>query len=161
MARAIAESLGYPSLELDGVYHQPNWEFLPDDEFRAAVDTFASGDTWVIDGNYSSHGVLDLVWSRADTVVWLDPPKSVVMQRVVSRTLRRSVTREVLWNGNREPLTNLYKWNPEDNIIRWAWTRFDLVRDKYEHLTTDPTNAHLTIIRLRTQNEADTFLASL
>lgn len=24
------------------------------------------------------------------------------------------------------------KWAPEDNIIRWAWTRFDHTREKYE-----------------------------
>ena len=52
------------------------------------------------------------MWPRADTVVWLDLPRSQVMRQIVSRTFRRVLTREELWNGNREPVENL-----------WAWTR--------------------------------------
>ena len=39
------------------------------------------------DGNYSR--VQDLIWARADTVIWLDPPRYLVMRRVIWRTLRR------------------------------------------------------------------------
>ncbi|WP_188193780.1 hypothetical protein [Nonomuraea sp. SYSU D8015] len=33
---------------------------------------------WVVDGDYSL--VSDLVWSRADTVVWIDLPRHIVMR---------------------------------------------------------------------------------
>ncbi len=160
-ARAIAEILGYPHLELDSVFHLPGWEPLPDDEFRAAATDFAAQDRWVIDGNYTSHGVLDIVWERADTVVWLDPPKRTVMQRVTRRTIRRAFKREELWNGNREPLSNFTKWDPEDNIIRWAWTRFDHTRDKYEGRMNSPEWNTLNFIRLRSPREATEFIDSL
>ena len=91
-----------PYVEIDALYHLPGWQELPADELVAAIDSRTSADGWVVDGNYSD--ALDLVWSRADTVVWLDLPRRLVMRQVVRRTTRRMVRREELWNGNRERL---------------------------------------------------------
>jgi adenylate kinase family enzyme len=161
VARAIAETLGYPHLELDSVYHQPDWVPLPDADFREIANEFAAQGRWVIDGNYSNGGVLDLVWNRADTVVWVDPPKRTVMQRVLRRTIRRTAIREELWNGNRESMTNFTSWDPEKNIIRWAWTRFDSRREEYETRMNDPAWTHLSFIRLRSPRESNDFLRTL
>ena len=98
VAAALAALLGASFLELDSVHHQAP---LPRSEFRALVAAAAAGERWVIDGNYSS--VQDIVWARADTVVWLDLPRRTVMRRVIWRTLRRIGGRVELWNGNVEP----------------------------------------------------------
>ena len=103
----------------------------------------------------------EALWPRADTLVWLDLPKSVIMRRVVQRTIRRAITREVLWNGNREPWANLYSLDPEKNIIVWSWTRFDHVRAKYETCMIDGTWSHAEVHRLRTHSEVEDFLASV
>lgn len=108
MARRLETAFDLPVLELDSIYHQEDWEPLPDDEFRDRVSEFVSGDGWIVDGNYTSHGVAQLVWPRADTVVWMDPPRRTVMARVVRRSLRRAITRQELWNGNRERWSNLF-----------------------------------------------------
>ena len=63
----------------------------PEEQFRRRVAAIASGDGWVIDGNYSA--VQPLVWERADTVVWLDLPRHTVMRRIIWRTIRRIATR--------------------------------------------------------------------
>lgn len=160
-ARTVALKLEIPHLELDSVYHQPDWEPLPDEEFQARVADFALQPRWVIDGNYTSHGIQDLLWPVADTLVWVDPPKPVVMARVIRRTLRRSITREELWNGNREPITNFVSLDPEKNVVVWAWTRFDHVREKYEQRLAEPGAVHLKVYRLRTSDEARRFLDSI
>ena len=87
LARALAERLDVDCVELDAMYHQAGWTPLPSDQFRARLTEIAAADRWVIDGNYSA--VQDLVWARADTVVWLDLPKPIVMWQVVRRTLWR------------------------------------------------------------------------
>lgn len=160
-ARAIADRLGLRYLELDSRFHQPGWVPRPDAEFRAEITEFARAGHWVIDGNYVSHGVGDVVWPAADTVVWLDPPRRVVMWRVIRRTLRRVITREELWNGNREPWGNLWNPRPEKNIIVWSWTRFHHYRDRYERALADGAWDHLDVRRLRTKGEVAAFLDGL
>jgi adenylate kinase family enzyme len=157
VGRRLATSLGVPFVELDSIFHQPNWRELPRDVFRARVGEVITREAWVVDGNYGA--VRDLVWQRADTVVWLDLPRSVVMRRVALRTLRRAITREQLWNGNREPLSNLYRFDPEQNIIADVWMRYSEGVRRYRAAMRDPTLGHLHFVRLASQREVDAFLA--
>jgi adenylate kinase family enzyme len=157
LARELAASLGVPFLELDSVYHQPGWEPLPEDEFRRLVTAKANEDGWVIDGNYSA--VRSIVWARADTVVWVDPARWTVMRRVAWRTVRRAVTRQELWNGNREPLSNFLTWDPERSVISWAWHSHAKYRTRYGAAAADPASGHLTFIRLTSRRDVARFLA--
>lgn len=161
VASQIADRLNLPHLELDAVMHADGWNSTPDPEFQRIVGEFASNDHWVIDGNYTSHGMVEVVWPRADTVVWTDMPRRVVMSQVIRRTLRRMVTREKLWNGLTEPLSNLYKRDPYENIIVWAWTRYDHVREKYETAIADGSWDHAVVHRLRSRGEVRHLLGSI
>jgi adenylate kinase family enzyme len=158
VGRKLAASLGLPFVELDAIFHQPQWTELTRGDFRERVATAVAAPAWVVDGNYSV--VRDLVWDRADTVVWLDLPRRLVMRRVILRTLRRAVTRETLWNGNREPMTNFYRLDPQQNIISWTWVKYAAYFERYEAAMRDPANDRLRFIRLRTPHEIDAFLAA-
>jgi len=157
LARKLAASLGVPCLELDSVFHQPGWAPLPTEEFQRLVAARTSEDGWVIDGNYSA--VQAIVWARADTVVWLDLPKRTVIRQVTWRTVRRAVTRQELWNGNREPLRNFLSWAPEKSIVSWAWHNHARYRARYGAAAADPANAHLTFVRLTSRGEITRFVA--
>jgi adenylate kinase family enzyme len=154
----LAAKLELPRLELDAVRHQKDWEPLPDADFIRAVTSFVDQDGWVVDGNYFSEVTEAVVWPAADTVVWVDLPKWAVMRRVVSRTLKRLVVREELWNGNRERITDILSWDPHRSIVRWSWTRYDVVRERYGAAMTDPRWRHLTFVRLRSHSEISGFL---
>ena len=157
LARKLAASLGVPHLELDSVFHQRGWEPLPADEFQRLVTARTGEDGWVIDGNYSA--VRPIVWAHADTVVWLDLPKRIVMRQVGWRTVRRAVTKQELWNGNREPLPNFLSWTPEKSILSWAWHNHAKYRNRYGAAAEDPANGHLTFIRLASRRDMAHFLA--
>lgn len=146
-------------MELDSIYHQPGWTPLSDDDFRLRVAAATEAETWVVDGNYSV--IRDITWGRADTVVWFDLPYLTVMARTVGRTLRRVVTREELWNGNKEPLSNLWSLKPEKSIIAWTATRHRVYRRRYREAEGDPRWAGLHFVRLGSQAEADAFLAGV
>jgi len=157
LARLLAERLGVPWVELDSIHHQPNWEPLPRDEFRARVERITARGGWVVDGNYSS--VRDLVWARADTVVWLDLPRRTVMRQVVWRSIRRAALRVELWNGNRERWGAVFSRNPDESIVAWAWHKHTAYRHRYAVAAGNPANAHLRFVRVRTRTEARRLLA--
>jgi adenylate kinase family enzyme len=156
LARALATELGVPHIELDAIFHQPGWRPLPATEFRARVEAAIASDGWVVDGNYST--VRDLVWARADTVVWLDLPRRAVMRQVIWRTVRRVALRVELWNGNRERWRNLLSRDPDQSVIMWAWRRHSVYQARYTAATTDPAWRHLTFVAVRSRTHAQRLL---
>jgi adenylate kinase family enzyme len=157
LARQLAQRLQVPCIELDSIFHQPGWTELDLQEFRQRVGVLVAEPRWVIDGNYMQ--VRDLVWARADRVVWLDLPRRIVMRRITWRTVSRALTRRVLWNGNRERVRNLLSRQPERSMIRWSWTQHRVYREGYAAAMRDPAYTHLTFQRLRTPAEVMSFLA--
>src|SRR6266436_6414369 len=120
----------------------------------SVVGTSGSGKTTLaaalaarIGGSYSSK-VRDLVWARADTVVWLDLPKRTVMRRIIWRSLWRAAGRVELWNGNRERWRNFFALDKEESVIVWAWQTHAVNRVKLEAAMADPGNSHLRFVRL-------------
>jgi len=112
----------------------------------------------VIDGNYSA--VRPLVWERADTVVWLDPPRRTVMRRIIWRTIRRVAGRAELWNGNMERWRNLFTWDEQESVISWAWHRYPVYRQRYAAAARDPRYARLRFDRIATRADARRLLNS-
>ena len=157
LAAQLASALGVHHVELDAIYHQPGWTPLTDEEFRARVEAATEREGWVVDGNYSV--VRDTVWGKADTVVWCDLPYVTVMARTIGRTLRRTMTQEELWNGNREPWSNLWSFKPEKSIIAWTATHHGRYRRRYSEAEMSPRWADLNFVRLRTRADAEQFVA--
>ena len=124
----------------------------------ADVERAIAEDTWVIDGNYSS--LRPAVWTRADTVVWLDLPTPLVITRVYRRTLLHAVDRTELWpgTGNRQRWRDVLAPWSSDSIVRWSWGQQKRYGQRYGAAMTDPANARLTFHRLRSRAETDAFL---
>jgi hypothetical protein len=83
------------------------------------------------------------------------------MRQVIARTVRRAVTREVLWNGNREPLTNFVSLDPDANIILWSWIKYHEFVQRYLDAMGDPRWGGVTFVRLRSHAEAKRWLESI
>lgn len=121
MATRVAERLHLPHLELDALQHLQGWRPVPLDEFNQRLDAFIAASEpyggWVIDGNYNHRA--PQLFDAADTIVWLDHPRRVVMTRILRRTLGRLVRRRHLWNGNRKRLRSLFDRDPDVNVVLW------------------------------------------
>ena len=157
-ARRLARSLQLPHLELDAVFHQAGWTPLADDDFRQQVAAFCAGDRWVVCGKYAT--VRPILFAQADTIVCIDHNRVRQTLRVARRTLRRAVRREVLWNGNRESLRNLWPFpDGEASIVRWTWDNVPRARSLFAELEAEPPRPDVQIIRLRGWRQVEAFLA--
>jgi len=158
LAAELAQRLGYPHIELDALHWGPDWQLPTTEDFWATVaEAISQHDQWVIDGNYSR--ARDIVWARADTVVWLDYPLPLILWRLFFRTLRRTLTQEELWSGNRESFRQAFF--SRNSILLWAINTYPRRRREYPALFARPEYAHLEPVHLRSPQQTRAWLVSI
>ena len=157
MARELGRRLELPHTELDALHWDPNWTEAPDEVFRERAARAVAGESWIVDGNYGA--VRDLVWGRAELVVWLDYSLPLVLWRLSRRTLGRLVRRETLWNGNRESWQTHFL--TRDSLFLWLLKSYKSVRQRMLRLRAQPEYAHLEFVRLRSPRAAREWLARM
>ncbi|MFF3410468.1 AAA family ATPase [Streptomyces sp. NPDC002742] len=156
LARAVSSRLGLPYHEMDAVYFNgPGWAV--NDKLTEDVSRLAAGPRWIVD-SLGYPEVRDLLWTRADTVIWLDYPRRVVMPRVLLRSVRRTVTREVIFGGNRETWR---EWLRRDHPVWSSWSQHAPRHDEVERRALDPAFAPLDTLRFRHSDETAAWVASL
>jgi adenylate kinase family enzyme len=156
-ARALAAALDAPWIQLDALYWAPQWQPRPEDEFLRLTDEATAGPAWVVDGNYRR--VRPIVWPRATAIVWLNFGFPRVFGRVLTRTVRRAWTNELLFSGNRESLRKSLL--SRESILWWTITQFRRYRGEYATLMSDGAAAHASWHELRRPREADALLRLL
>lgn len=157
LAGELARRLGAPHVELDALHWDANWTPAQFDMLRERVRQATAGDTWVVDGNYRQSR--DLIWPRAQTIIWLDYQLPVIFARLFRRTIWRSLARVELWSGNRERLWP--QFFTRDSLFVWAITSQPKHRREYPLIAASPEYAHITFIHLRSPRATARWLAML
>lgn len=161
MAKVLSRALSLPRIELDAINWQPGWRPISiedPEEFLHRVAEAASGETWVIDGNYTK--TREAHWSRATAFVWMDPERWVVMRQVIWRSFSRAITRQELWpgTGNRELFR---KWLEKEHPIRWAWDTWEMIRARYSGMFAEGVFEGRPVYRVGDAREAKRLVARL
>ncbi|OBT65551.1 hypothetical protein VE03_05035 [Pseudogymnoascus sp. 23342-1-I1] len=160
LAAQLASRLSLHNVELDAINWQANWVQLPKDEMRERVSESIRGtDNWVLDGNYKA--VRDIVWTRADTLIWLDYPLWLALWRVFRRTVGRIFKQKELWNGNREYLGHHLTLDPEENLFAWTIRMHKAHRIDFPPLFKQPEYSHLKVLRFRSPRETESWLQTI
>jgi adenylate kinase family enzyme len=156
LARAVGERLGIPYHEMDALYFAgPDWAV--NEKLTEEMTRIAAEPRWIID-SIGSPEVRDLLWDQADTVLWLDYPRHVIMPRILRRSLRRTITREVVFGGNRETWSD---WLSKEHPVWWSWSQHTRRHREIADRTSDPRFAPLSTLRFNRPAETATWLASL
>ena len=159
LAKSLAEKVGADFIELDALHWEPNWIEAPDDVFRERVDKATQAESWVVAGNYGK--TRELIWLRADCLIWLDYPFHIVFWRLLTRTIRRAVIQEELWNGNRESFWGHLKLWSDDSSFKWLFKTYWRRKHELPILFTEPQHEHLKIFHFTSPRETQDWLGKL
>lgn len=154
LARRLAAVLDLPYVEMDALFHGPDWTRRP--EFEADVAAFLGVERWVCEWQYDH--ARPLLTEQADLFVWLDPPFPVTLARVVRRTVRRRVRREELWNGNQEGPFHTF-FTDREHIVRWAISTRNLYGERVPQVRAGRPD--LPIVHLRSTRDVERWLAQV
>jgi cytidylate kinase len=151
LAKALAKASRLPHVELDMLRYERDWQEVPADRFRTAVEDIVDTDAWIIDGNYAS--VRELTWSRAQLVVWMDYSLAVVLRRLLGRTVKR-----LLHGVDRRNPERIGRLLGPQSILLWALRSHAPLRREYEIATSAPWANRLRILRHRSIAQTNTWL---
>lgn len=157
VAGRLAKALAVEHVELDALHWGPNWTEADAEEFRKRVEAATAGDRWIVDGNYWLK-LDDMLWKRANAVVWLDLPLPLILWRIAYRTVRRGLRRTELWSGNTEKISNLWR---KDSLLAWALKSRKPNRERYALAASDPRFGNVEVVRLRSPRAVRMFLSQV
>ena len=159
LAERIAKRLNLNYIELDALYWEPGWAEAPLDAFRERVSKATQAPAWIVAGNYRV--VRDLLWTKADVVIWLDYPLWIIFKQLTRRTFKRWWTQELLWGTNREPfLIHLKIWSNE-SLYYWLFKTYWRRKRETPAQLALPEHQHLKLVHLRHPREAEAWIESL
>ena len=151
-ARRLGAKFGLPFHEVDDLAFTPGWAESP--TYLADVTALADEPSWVLD-TWGDLRIRAHLWQRADTVVWLDYPRRVVLPRILRRSLRRTVRREKIFNGNVESYAG---WLRPDHPVWWSVRDHRPRRARMAALIA--AHPHLSVVHLRDPAATERWLTS-
>ena len=157
LARELAAALHVPHIELDSLYFGPEFSTAPLPLLRERTSAAIAGDRWVTDGN--KRAVRDLVWPRADTIVWLDYNFGVSLWRLAKRARRRTsvLKAQAAETGRKTGLPRQFLAAARGVLT--ALRSHAGQRREYPRLFAEPANQHLAVVRLRSPRATRRWLA--
>ncbi len=158
-ARELAAALRVPHVELDSLYFGPQFSTAPVAVLRERTSAAIASERWVTDGN--KRAVRDLVWPRADTIIWLDYSLGVSLWRLGKRARRRTseLTAEASRTGQRGRLPR--QLLAAATGVLTALRSHAGQRREFTRLFSEPANAHLAVVRLRSPRAAREWLSRI
>lgn len=157
LARELAATIGVPHVELDALYFGPNFSTVPPSVLRERTSTAIVGDRWVTDGNKSA--VRDLVWPRADTVIWLDYPWVVSFWRLGKRALWRTSVLKAQATERSGKAGLPREFLSAAKGVLTALRSHMGQRREYPRMFAEQENQHLAVVRLRSPRATRRWLA--
>ena len=149
LARKISHLTSIPHCDSDSLYWDSQWNLVSDDEVVAQLPL--NNDSWILDGNFVKHR--DQVWSRATTIIWVNPPFMKGMLRLVKRNMIWWISRKPSWGGSRMPL------NIAISGITHGWKRRRKSQSDFTQFISEYPDK--LILKIQTRSEYNSLIASI
>jgi adenylate kinase family enzyme len=159
LAKQIVDKFDHDFIELDALHWEPNWSEAPQEVFAERVEKATQARKWVVAGNY--HSVRDIVWPKAEVVIWLDYSLWRLFWQLTRRTFTRWWERELLWGTNYENLWKHFKLWSDESLFHWLFKTYWRRKREYPMLLAMPEYKHLKLIHFKHPKETQAWLDNL
>jgi adenylate kinase family enzyme len=149
--RRLSEKLKVSAIHLDFYFWRPGWRPSEPQAWREQLAALVAMPEWIMDGNYIN--TFDIRLPCADSLVWLDYPRTICMRRVLWRTLK----------GYGQTRPDLPKDCPERfdlEFLRYVWNFPRQYRPRVI-AGIERFGGHLRVTHLCGDSEVEQFLAGV
>ncbi len=151
LARKLAKHYNLPHIELEKLLFE-NTIRKNEEEFRSKVKKAVSRSEWVCDGIF--YNVADIIWPRADLIIWVDMPLGTTFKQSLRRSLHAIVTKGNKPAGQRETLKTAFG---SEGIVRMTPRIHKKVQEKYPALIKQ-LGLERRLVRLYSTKEVEDWL---
>lgn len=130
LGERLAGRLGLPLYHVDDQVWAPDRSMRPAAEIDAAMTDLALGETWIIEGGNTRTYAIRA--ARADTLIWLTPPRWLRLARVLRR-------------------------RPSLALLAWTW-KYDRVFGPADRAASEDIGPHGKVQRLANRGAVQRFL---
>lgn len=127
LAVNLSHILNIPNYDLDDYYWLKGWQIKDRESFEAELLEITNKDQWIISGNSSNH----ILWTRADTIIWLDYSLIRCLYQGLKRSFKRILKNIPCCAGNYETFSRLFSKN---SIIVWILKTHNKRKENYNKL---------------------------
>lgn len=138
---------------MDALSREAGKSNAPTKTFVLSIKKSIAKDSWILDGSYAI--VQDIVWPRAEAIIWLDYPVWVVTWRLLKRSLYRIFLRKKSERPSKAKAVSAEKRT--QTYLRSILTH-NKRRQQHFAALYGSKNKHLHIIRLRSPRDASKWL---
>jgi len=150
-SQRLSHALNIELVHIDRVYWRPSWGEPTKDEWKATLAEILSGESWIIDGNYTN--TLDIRLDACDTAIFLDIRRTLCTWRVIRRTVR-------FYGRNRPDMADDCYERFDWPFLHFIWNYPNVTRPKIITLL-DAHRESTNVIHLRSPREVKRFMRDL
>jgi adenylate kinase family enzyme len=148
-AQRLSRATGLPFVNLDQEFWQPGWVEPDKQHWVAKVEELIARPRWIMDGNYL--GTLSLRLARADTVIFLDPPRLVCLWRAMARIVRN-------FGRTRDDMAPDCPERFDWNFLMYIW---NFQRDHRPRVVESLRGFHGTLTICKNSSDADSCITGI
>jgi len=153
LANRISQILSIGSTDLD------NLRFIEGeltkkksaDEFILDVKKIVQADKWIVEGVYYNYGIDEILWNKADLIIWLDLPLWLLRLRIAKRSICR------LLHGNKDTKLHV-SYKSEIDLFRSIPAIYSSTKTNYPKLLTK-ISKQTKIININKNMSLDTIIS--
>ncbi len=153
LARNLSSITRLPVVHLDRIYWSEDWQERRKAEAISEVEAEVAKPRWIIEGIYKSSFRLRM--ERADTIIFLDYPRALLLWRVIRRVYKN---RGTVQPDMPQAYPERFNWSFMKEV--WSSTKQGNIRDAIlQAIENAPASAR--IVHLRNDRQVREFLDSV